>query len=151
MKLLQDVVYCLSGIALIWYASDLVIMNGIRLATSFGVRQSLIGILFIGLGTGLPELSVALSSYRRKSIDICLGDLVGSTICDLLLSLGAGTVISGFLVDSVNLYFDLPVLLGLCLLVFYFLYTRGRLSRKEGLILIALFLVYASLKVLVIG
>ena len=150
-NILMDVVYGIGGLVLLWFASDLVIMNGIILATDLGVSQSLIGLLFISIGTGLPELSVALSSYHRKSIEISMGDLIGSSICDLLLSLGAGTVISGFLVASINLRFDLPVLLGFCLLVLYFLYTGRRISKRKGLLLIVLFLVYAAIKILVTG
>ena len=86
----------------------------------------------LGVGTGLPELSVAIAGYRQGAMKISMGALIGSNICDLLMSLGVGTVISGFIVDPTLLWFDLPVLLIFSFLVLYLLYTGRRISRKEG-------------------
>ena len=53
-------------------------------------------VLEIGFGTGLPELAVSITAIIRKSSAIAVGNLIGSNICDLLLSLGIGTVNSAF-------------------------------------------------------
>lgn len=151
MNLIQDIVYILAGLALVWFCSDVVVGNGVELASALDIHQSLIGILLVGLGTGLPELSVALTSLRREAVGISLGNLIGSNICDLLFSLGSGTVISGFLVEPVNLWFDFPVLFGFSLFVLFFFYTGRRISKREGLLLIALFLLYAGMKIFVTG
>lgn len=151
VHLIKDIIYIAVGLTLVLLASDVVVDNGISLANHFGVRQSLVGILLIGIGTGLPELSVAVAGFRRKAIKISMGNLIGSNICDLLFSLGAGTVISGFLVESVNLYFDLPVLLFFSFTVLALLYTRRRISKLEGSVLLLLFTIYAVLKLLFIG
>ena len=131
--------------------ADIVIKNGINIASSLGVSESLIGILLIGLGTGLPELSVLIASVRRKAIGISLGDLIGSTICDILLALGVGVVISGFLVDKINILFDFPALLVFCGLALFFFYKKRSIGKKEGVILMVLFLLYALIKIFVTG
>ena len=151
VKLLKNVLIAILGLIIVIFCSEIVVENGVALAQIWGVSQSLVGILIIGLGTGLPELSVAVASIRRKSVGISIGDLIGSNICDLLLALGLGTVISGFIVERVNLWFDLPVLLLFSLIVIYFFYTKGRLSKKEGVILISLFVIYALIKIFVVG
>ncbi len=149
--LFKNIIVTFSGLALVLTTSDVVVKNGVALAESLGVHQSLIGILLIGIGTGLPELSVVIAAIRRRAIALSMGDLIGSNICDILLSLGSGTVISGFLVDKVNLWFDFPVLLGLSVLMFYFFYSQKGVSRKEGIMLLTIFFIYATVKVFVTG
>jgi len=150
-NLVKNSVLGVFGLILVWFTSDVVVDSAISISETLGVSQSLIGILLIGLGTGLPELSVAIISFKRNVMDISMGALIGSNICDLLLSLGIGTMISGFVVESVNLWFDLPVLFIFSLVAMTFFYTSRKLSRKEGLILMGLFVVYALVKVFVTG
>tara|TARA_Y100000310_G_scaffold343603_1_gene452040 strand:- start:1172 stop:2116 length:945 start_codon:yes stop_codon:yes gene_type:complete len=151
LRLLENIVYAITGIGLVLLTSNIVVKNGISFAESLGVSQSLVGILLIGLGTGLPELSVALASFKHKAMGISIGDLIGSNICDLLLALGAGTIISGFLVEPSILWFDLPVLLAFCVITLSFLYRKGKISKLEGAILISLFVAYALIKIFLSG
>ena len=147
----KDMFFVVIGLILLLYTADIVIKNGINIASSLGVSESLIGILLIGLGTGRPELSVLIASVRRKAIGISLGDLIGSTICDILLALGVGVVISGFLVDKINILFDFPALLVFCGLALFFFYKKRSIGKKEGVILMVLFLLYALIKIFVTG
>ena len=151
LHLVQNFLYTIMGLGLVILTSNIVVKNGVSFAQSIGASQSLIGILLIGLGTGLPELSVALSSFKHKAMGISMGNLIGSNICDLLFALGAGTVISGFLVDPVFLWFDLPTLLIFSIITLSLLYKKGKLSRLNGAILISLFTIYALLKIFLIG
>lgn len=150
-RMVQNVVYASIGLLLVLVTSDIVVDSAIEVATHFNVHQSLIGILLVGLGTGLPELAVAIAAWRQRAMAISMGDLIGSNICDLLLSLGAGTIISGFLVDPVLIWFDLPVLLLLSCVILYFLYTGRRISKVEGAALIAFFVLYSLTKIFVTG
>jgi cation:H+ antiporter len=138
--------YVLFGTGIILLSSDIVVDFSIQLATMWNVKQSLVGVLLVGIGTGLPELSVAISSARQKAMAIGMGDLVGSNICDLLLSIGAGTVIAGFVVDPILVLFDLPMLIVGSSLTMFFLYTRRQISWVEGATLIAVFTVYVVMK-----
>ncbi len=149
--LLQDAVYSLIGLGLVLLTSQVVVTSGIALAEYWGVTQEIIGIFLIGIGTGLPELSVAIASFRHKAMDISLGNLIGSNICDLLFSLGAGTIISGFVVSRNMILFDIPALLFFSCVVLYFMYTGKRVSKREGTMLIGLFVLYAFIKIFVVG
>lgn len=151
MHVVKDIVHALIGLGLILFASKIVVTNGIGLADIWGVKQSLVGILLIGIGTGLPELSIAIAGFKRKAMGISMGTLIGSNLCDLLFSLGAGAIVAGFVIDKVNLWFDLPVLLIFSFIVLYFLYTGRRVSKREGTLLIGLFVLYALLKIFVTG
>jgi cation:H+ antiporter len=78
-----------------------------------------------------------------------MGDLMGSNVCDLLLATGLGAVISGFVVDSTILRFDLPVLFLATILFLYFLLRNEKIEKKEGIIMIVLFILYASYRIFI--
>lgn len=70
------------------------------------------------------------------STGIAVGDIIGSNICDILLSLGVGAMISGYSVDPVLLWFDTPFMLLIALLVLGRFTRNMRLERKETQILV---------------
>jgi cation:H+ antiporter len=146
LHLLWDIISLVAGLFFVVYASKMVVLNGVGLAGIWGIKESMIGILIIGLGTGLPELAVSVSALWRKSTGIAIGNLIGSNICDLLLSLGLGTVISGFIVDSSLLRFDVIFVFFTALAVLFLLRSGRRLTKKEAVMLIVIYVVYLGLK-----
>lgn len=147
LHLLWDVISIVAGVLIIIYASKMVVDNGVSLAHVWGVKESIIGILLIGLGTGLPELAVSLTAVFRKSTAIAVGNLIGSNICDLLLSLGMGTVIaSGFIINKSLVWFDVPFMFAAALLVLILFWNGRRLKRKEAAILVIVYVIYLILK-----
>ena len=139
----------IAGLGVLLLGSKLVVDHSIELAAVLGAPQSLIGILFIGVGTSLPELSVAVTGMRRRAAGISLGLLIGSNITDPLLSLGSGAVIAGFRFDLDLLAFDIPFWLLSTLIALMLLRRRGEIGvgdRKEGALLVILFAAYVALK-----
>jgi cation:H+ antiporter len=141
-----DITYLVAGILLVILSSDLVVVNGEILATLIGVSDTLIGIFIVGLGTGLPELAISIYAIKKGDYGISVGNLIGSNITDLLLSFGAGAVISGFIVDPSFIEIDMPVLFVVTILMLYLFRTKYKMAKKEGLVLIAAFLMYAVAK-----
>ncbi len=112
-----------------------------------GIKETIVGIVIVGLGTGLPELFVSLKAISKGAISFSVGNLIGSNMVDLLLSLGIGATISGFIVNSNILKFDLPVLAimtGVMLLMFR---TKLKMERKESFILIMMYVAYVAIKI----
>lgn len=140
--LVKNITFAFVGIVMLWIFSELVITNGEAIAKIIGVSDVLIGIFLVGIGTGLPELSVLLLAWKRDAIGLSVGDLIGSNICDILFALGAGTVISGFKVSSNILWIDTPVLLMFCLIMLYLFMFKKEISTKHGILLIGLFIAY---------
>ncbi len=146
MHILSDVIALIAGLVIVIVASKMVVDNGIILSELWGIKESLIGILFLGLGTGLPELAVSISAIRRKAIGLAVGNMIGSNICDILFALGLGSVISGFAVGRGLLKFDIPIMFGVTLLTLLLFRSKLRLKRKEAILLILVYCVYAGLK-----
>jgi len=146
MHLVYDVGRLLLGIVILYFAAGLVLDNGKTVAEMYGIAESTVGIIIIGLGTGIPELVVSLTALRKKAIGLSLGNLLGSNITDLLFSLGAGTLISQLDVKKSLLVFDLPVLFVVTIVTLLFFRTKEKLERKEALVLLGIFAVYVTLK-----
>ena len=149
----QNIFLMMVGIALLIYASDFVVKNALKLADIWGVSESFIGVMIIGVGTGLPELSTAITAIIRKAGDISIGTLIGSNITDPMFSLGFGAVAagtSGLVFDKNLLFFDIPFWFAasvIALLLFRRNMKIGKEDRKEGLILIGLYVLFVFLKI----
>ncbi len=146
-SLLIDFLKCMAGILVIVYAADLVVANGINLASAAGVTDSLIGI-FVGLGTSIPELSVSLRAIMKDSGRLSLGNLIGSNITDPLLSFGLGATVSTVTVTSQILHFDFIYWMAATLIALLMLSTHMDLNKKESAILILLYVLFIYLRIM---
>lgn len=148
LELAKDITFALFGLGLLLLSSKLVVENSVKLAEFFQINQTIIGIFILGIGTGLPEFSVMVMSIRQKTIDLSLGDLLGSNIVDLLLATGLGAMISEFIVDKKLIMFDIPFLFVATLLTLLFFYYGKNVSRKEGIVLLLIFFGYGVIKLM---
>ena len=146
MHLFKDFLMILIGMGVLLYAAEVVVGSAVQLGELWRVPTSVTGLLIVGLGTGLPELTLDITALRRGAMGIAVGDMIGSNICDILLSLGAGAMISGFTVDPVLLRFDVPFMFLIAFLVLGLFMRNMRLERKEALVLVFVYVSYVWLK-----
>lgn len=139
--------YLLIGFVVLIFSSHLVVKNAMHFAVKWGVEQSFVGIILIGLGTSLPELAVSVGAAMKKSAGMSVGNIMGSNIFDTLIIIGLGGSISQITMESNLLKFDLPVLFGITLLVIIFLGSKKGISKIESIILIAFYLLYVLAKI----
>ncbi len=87
--------FCL-GLALLVCGGEMLVRNGVKLANKLHISPLLVGIVLMGCGTSLPELSTALSSlYSTPPIPgLAFGNIIGSNISNILLILGLSAIIS---------------------------------------------------------
>ncbi|RLC77579.1 MAG: hypothetical protein DRI61_11285 [Chloroflexi bacterium] len=145
----KQIALMIFGLVILIIGGKLVVDNAEALAESFRVSQSLIGILIIGPGAALPELSVAISGMRKKASGISLGALLGSNITDPLLSFGLGAMVAGYNFEEHLLWFDMPYWLMATATASLFIWTGRRIGRKnkwEGATLVAIFAAFVLLK-----
>ena len=136
----------IAGIAALFYSANLVVNNALKISDLWGLSGSFIGTVIIGVSTALPELTVALRAILKGSTGISLGTLVGSNITNPMLALGIGAIISGYTMDSILTYFDLPFWFFVSLIALLFFWKNLRISKKEAIMLIIAYLIYVALK-----
>jgi len=143
----KDILFLIIGIIIVIFTSELVIDNSISFAENFGIKQSFVGIIIIGLGTSLPELALALNAVRKKASGLSVGNLIGSNIFDILIPVGMGATIAELQIEKSLIMFDLPFLFILSFIVLFFFNRKKGLQKTEAVILIAIFVIYAVLKI----
>ena len=136
----------LAGLAIVIFSSDWTIKSALSIATHYNIRQSIIGIFIIGLGTSLPEIAVAIGGISKGSAGIPGGTIIGSTIFDILVPIGVSASIATLSFDIRIANFDIPAFLIIALITFSFFITRKRISKVEAAIILSLYFLYAWLK-----
>lgn len=128
--------------ALIW-GGDIIVDHATKIAVKFGMSDTLIGLTIVALGTSLPELATsAVAAFRGKS-DIAIGNVIGSNIFNILLVLGATSLIIPLPINNENII-DAYIALASTIVVVIFSLTGKKhyISRIEGALLILLYFVY---------
>ena len=129
----------LAPVFLAWGA-DRFVDGASALSFNVGMSPLLIGVLVMGFGTSLPELLVSLFSSIMGNSGLSLGNAYGSNIVNIGLVLGLAAVLSPVIVKRHVVRRELPLLILATAITAYFVMDY-ELSRGEGLILLASFLV----------
>ena len=148
-SMLREIFFLVIGAAVIAGGANLLVDSGTAIAEELGVPDTVIALTFVALGTSLPELVTAVTSLVKGHGALSLGNIIGANLFNLVLVGGIATAISPFGVPSestiggipASLVLDLPVMLGVMLLMTVPALIRGKLSRVQG---IALLCVYAA-------
>lgn len=132
------------GIGATVFGADLMVSGAVDMATSLGVSDALIGLTIVAIGTSAPELATTIVATIKDDRDVAVGNLIGSSITNILVILGIICLVSPEGADVSNdvLKFDLP-LAALVAIVCYPIFRSGRrVSRIEGLTFMVLYLLY---------
>ncbi len=105
------------------------------LAEELGVSAVLIGILVVGLGTTLPELSFSLKAVKRRDDSLAIGDLLGTVLADATMVVGVLALLSPFSFPKEIVYVTGTFMIMASFLLFYFMESGRRLTKKEGRLL----------------
>jgi len=128
--------FVVAGSALLAIGADVLVGTSVELAGRLGVSDVLIGLTIVAIGTSLPELAASVSAARSGHGDICVGNVIGSNLFNILLIGGAVASLIPIPVDPILFRMEFPALLFITLL-FLVLYKNGRrVTAKEGLFLL---------------
>lgn len=140
---LRSAIYILGGLAAIVFGGNLVVDSASSIAASFGLSQSLIGLTIVALGTSLPELVTSIVASRKGENGLALGNVIGSNIFNILMVLASSAAISPLNVDAMSIY-DACFLIVASGLVWILAKSRYEINRREGLVMLALYLGYLA-------
>lgn len=133
------------GIVGLVFGGNLIVENAVTIAKFYHVSDKMIGLTILAAGTSLPELATsAVAAFHKKS-DLAVGNIVGSNIFNLLLVLGATSIVHAPLIFTPTLNIDLYIVMLGTFLLFIFMFTlnKYKLDRAEGMVYIAGFLAYS--------
>ena len=148
-QLWQELLLLVGGAAVFAVGADLLVDNGTFIAQELGVPETVIALTFVALGTSLPELVTTITSLRKGHASLGIGNVIGANIFNLVLVSGASVALAPFKVpvgkllmgQNASLVLDIPVMLGVMLLLTVPALTTKKLHRWQG---IALLCIYAA-------
>lgn len=126
------------GMGGVLVGAQLVVEGARGLAGAAGISEVVIGVTVVAVGTSLPELVTAVAAARRGESDLVLGNVLGSTLFNALPVAG----VAGLLQTSSLAPEFLPnmvLMVAACLVAAAVLWLGGRVTRIEGVVLLALF------------
>lgn len=136
------------GLGILLAGSRLLVWGASAIATDLGVSDLVIGLTIVAVGTSLPELATSIASAIKRESDIAVGNIIGSNMFNLLGVLGLPGLIRPGPVDAGVLSRDLPVMIGMTVLLAlsaHGLLRPGRINRIEAGIMLASYGAYQTL------
>ena len=124
-------------------SAQVVLWSGLKLAARIHIPALLMGLIFMGIGTSIPETAIGISSALKKKTDITLGDVYGTNIFTCLCILGVCALIQPIPVSADVQIFILPFFIFSTIILQLFFSARHRIGRLEGILLIILYLYFA--------
>lgn len=142
-----SIIFILIGLAGIVIGGDLVVDSASAIAIALGMSETLVGLTIVAIGTSLPELVTSITAIRKGENQLVIGNVIGSNIFNILFVLGASSAISAIPLDS-SMLIDVLFMIFVTILCFIFGKTQEKYDKKEGAILVALFVVYMAFAIL---
>ena len=130
-----------AGLVFLVAGAEALVRGASRLAALFGLSRLVIGLTIVAAGTSSPELAVSMGAALSGQADIAVGNVVGSNIFNVLFILGICALILPLRVSSQLVRTDVPVMIGVSLLVLV-LCADGRIGRFDGVLLLAGMIAY---------
>lgn len=150
----KDLLLLVVGAALIAVGADLLVDNGTLIAQALGVPESVIALTFVALGTSLPELVTAITSLLKGHGALSLGNVIGANLFNLVLVSGVSVTLAPFSIPqsavifghNASLVLELPVMFAVMLLLTVPALLKGKLSRAQGITLLAIYVVFCGIQ-----
>ena len=139
--------WLVAGLVLLVVASGALVWGASHIARELGWSDLVIGLTVVAVGTSAPEIATSITAVRRGETELALGNIIGSNLFNTLAVTGVAGLIAPAAVSSELLSRDLPVVMGMTLLLVAFgfrLSRHGRINRVEGAILVALWVAYTG-------
>ena len=148
-KLWQELLLLVIGAAVIAVGADLLVEHGQIIAIGLGVPETVVALLFVALGTSLPELVTTITSLKKGRASLGVGNVIGANVFNLVLVSGVAVSLAPFDVPCENLLlntglnlslvFDIPVMLLVMSLMIFPAMAKKKLGRWQGILLLGIY------------
>lgn len=131
--------------------ADLFVSGSSSIAEYFGIPTFIIGLTVVAFGTSMPEAAISVTAALTGANGIAAGNAIGSNMFNLLVVLGVSAMIKECPVSRDTLRFEYPLsivaagvllVMGLRVGADGSMFNAEVISRVDGLILLAIFIVF---------
>ena len=132
---LRNILCITLGLPFLLAGSQLLVKSAIFIAGGFGVSEMVIGLTVVALGTSIPEMATSVVSAFRRETDICVGNIIGSNIFNILMVIGSVALVRPLAINQDTLFFELPVMLLFSIALIPMIRGNLTVNRIEGFLL----------------
>lgn len=145
--MLTSILFIIGGLVLLVLGGDWLVDGAVGIAQRAKLSPMVIGLTIVAFGTSAPELIVSIQAAIGGNPGIALGNVVGSNIANVALIIGVTALICPIAVQRATVRIDVPFLLFATIALTAISYLSGAVTRIEGLIGLALLLVYVAFQI----
>ena len=148
-SLLQELFLLVVGAAVIAVGADMLVEHGQIIARELGVPETVVALLFVALGTSLPELVTTITSLKKGRASLGVGNVIGANVFNLVLVSGVAVSLApfdvpceNFLLDTnlnMSLVLEIPVMLCVMALMIFPAMSAKKLQRWQGILLLCIY------------
>lgn len=142
MAVVYQVVLLVMGFVMLIKGADWFVEGASKIADRFGIPQLVIGLTIVAMGTSAPEAAISIASALKGSAEITIGNVLGSNILNGLIILGLTAVVRAIAVQKSTIKYEIPFTVLVTVLLGVLGLADGTISRLEGIILWAFFIIY---------
>lgn len=145
--LIVNFILLIIGLFLLIKGADVFVDGASNIARKLRIPSLIIGLTLVSIGTSAPELSISVTSALQGMNSMSFGNVIGSNTFNVLVVIGASALFTALTVSSDVKKFDVPILIGIYVLLalFAFVISPLALTRVEAAILLVLFVLYIAL------
>lgn len=148
-QFVRDLLIFILAIAILLISSWSVVKTATLIAEGLELPLVLIGLVLVAIGTSLPELVFGIKAVITKHEGMNLGNLIGSTVMNSTLILGITALIYPIRIENFNMILTAGLfMVFIILIVNFFIATKEKISRKEGVMLIGLYVAFLIIEFL---
>ena len=151
-SLWEDLLFLVIGAGVIAVGADFLVEHGQVIALGLGVPETVVALLFVALGTSLPELVTTITSLKKGRASLGVGNVIGANVFNLVLVSGVAVSLApfpvpceNFLLDTglnMSLVLEIPVMLGVMSLMIFPAMAKKKLSRWQGILLLGIYVAF---------
>jgi cation:H+ antiporter len=147
-KLKRYLLFTIVGALGVVGSAYFLVESAVRIATSVGISQQIIGATIIAFGTSLPELTLDLKAFLRGHSGLAFGDIIGSSFINITLILGVTLFVPALVGSPVSM--DMSVFQNLVIfsiitnLFFWYFLSRDKISWKEGAVFLSIYALFLA-------
>ena len=149
-EVILSIVLLVVGMFFLIKGADWFVEGAAAIARLFHIPSLVIGLTLVSLGTSMPEFSVSLTSSLQGLNDMSFGNILGSNIFNTFVVIGVSACITPLVVSKDMQKYDLPILVGIYLLLalFAFVISPNVINLWESIIIFSLTIFYTLFLIL---
>ncbi len=142
------------GVLMLWFAAGLmgvlvcshyIVESAMVIAGFLGISEAVIGLTVIAIGTSLPEIATAVTAAKKGHGGIVVGNILGADILNICWIAGASAALNPLVVSTRVIHFSFPAMLVIVGAMLIAMRTGYKLTKVEGVVLMALYCIYLGM------